>query len=875
MECKRLLFLSLILALALASLSFFIQPVQATIYRVQTVRGESTSSSSATATFGNSITTGNVIVVIVGYYGSGTLLSTIESGVSLTERIRSVTYINHHVIIFTGVVSSGASRTITVTLSMAASDIIIDACEYQGVSIIGGIPDLDASATNYGNSAYPSTGITSTTSQASEIWVGGIFAGGYGQSSPTNGFTLIDGVKVAFGSLAYLDKNAFSMGSAESSTTMAASYNWVGAIITLKASVTWHNVETWTIKSYGSDWVNVTISITGSGTTSPAAGFYNDTYRVGDTLTITAYPGVGYTYYGMVRNGQLWTTSNPGVITNLGNVGFQNESIQAIFMEWHDVETWQIYGNMVGSWHIVESWTVRARTTVTWRVVESWTLKVYAPSGFHSVENWTINVIAASWRSAENWTIMVNSTLAWRTIETWNVSVTTTELGFHDIETWTLNMFAAKTVISWDPAMQFYLKALGTYVGFDDTAYFDSFTWNLEDCTYISFTNIYMDNGSPIPSLTISMRGGNVSFGQIDYMNAVSFMFYANQGTIVTLDLTGLDATPYTVIIDGVPMPVDTGWIWDGTTLRVSYIMPASTSHVVLSWAVISTYWHDTEAWDVSLNPAGAIISGITWYYRSNTITTNSITGFEMSDTMDNSLSYVSQNLGVSSDAIQFGFMAYMVNSRNVSVSLTGDVPTAIITRSIIGEGADSATVGISGSALVLGMNSIDVKLYIRLASSTWLLSGEFTSQRLMYTNLIGSSWQFNLYTKMELDVLNNTVASCYWGDTTHNSGISGLSFQTPTPQQIAIFYAGRGDWIHAILYPYMIYAGDGVYGLGFLFVGGVLYLRHKKWEVILVCLFLFGGVGGVGLLIPDAAYRLLYVIVALALTWLLTRVFK
>ena len=262
-------------------------------------------------------------------------------------------------------------------------------------------------------------------------------------------------------------------------------------------------------------------------------------------------------------------------------------------------------------------------------------------------------------------------------------------------------------------------------------------------------------------------------------------------------------------------------------------------------------------------------------YYRSNTITANGITGYELSASIDNTLSSATQNLGVSSDPVQFGFLAYMVNSRNVSISLTGDAPTAIITRSTIGEAMDSATVTISETALTLGMNTINVKLYIRLGTSTWLLSAEYTTQRLMYTRLVAASWQFNLYTKTELDTSNNTVASCYWGDSEHKSGISGLSFQIPTPQELALYYAGQGDWLHAVLYPYMIYAGDAIYGLGFLFVGGVLYLRHKKWEVILVCLFLFGGSTGLGLLIPDVAYRLLYVVVALALTWLLTRVFK
>ena len=507
-------------------------------------------------------------------------------------------------------------------------------------------------------------------------------------------------------------------------------------------TTTWHNTETWQIKSYGfgSNYVNVTISITGSGTTSPPAGFYNTTYRHGDTLTITAYPAGGFTYYGIVRNGLLWTTANPGVITNLGNVGFANESIQVIFMDWHTVESWTIRGNAASSWHTAESWTVRVRTTITWHIVESWTLKTFTNATFHVVESWTIKLYAQHtlvWNAVETWTILTNATSAWHTVETWLFNLTTTEFGFHDVETWTLNALAVKKIVSWNPAIKFSLQCLGTYIGFDDTVYFDNFTLG---CDYITFRNVYMDDGSPIPSLTISMQGGNVSFGQIDYGNAMSFMFYANPGTTVTLSLSGLDSTPYTVIVDGVPMPVDTGWSWDGTTLTVSYVMPASTSHVVLSWLQISTYWHDVEPWTMGLNPPGAIVSGITWYYRSNTITVNSITGYELSPNMDNSLSQVAQNLGVSSDAVQFGFSVYLVNSHNVSVSLTGDVPTAIITRSTVGEGMGSATFDVSDFGMTLGLNTINVKLYIRLSLSSWLLSAEYTSQRLMYTRLVASS---------------------------------------------------------------------------------------------------------------------------------------
>ena len=564
-------------------------------------------------------------------------------------------------------------------------------------------------------------------------------------------------------------------------------------------------------------------------------------------------------------------------LLSLSILCFLVPKLSADAADWTNVETWTANLSGSGSWHTVERWTFSGRASPSWRIVEKWTLSFQASASWQDIEYWTFNfyVHTEAWYDAEIWTLAFDDFSGWFDTETWNVTGETTDLVFHEIETWNITGTALKQIFSWDPLTKFYLSGLGTYIGFDNYVYFDSFTWDPSDCTYITFTNIYMDEGVPIPSLTVSMIGGNVSFDTLSYLDMVSFTFYGDTGSYAVLYLTGLYTTPYNVTIDGEAYPTGTKWGWDGVMLTVGYSMPSPTSRVVLSWAEITTVWNGVETWNIEYSPPGVIVSGVTWYYRSNTITTNSITGYELSASIDNTLSSASQNLGVSSDPVQFGFLAYMVNSRNVSISLTGDVPTAIITRSTIGEAMDSATVTISERALTLGMNTINVKLYIRLGTSTWLLSAEYTTQRLMYTRLVAASWQFNLYTKTALDPSNNVVATAYWGDSTHQSGISGLSFQTPTAQETAIFYAGHGDWIHAILYPYMIYAGDAVYGLGFLFVGGVLYLRHKKWEVILVCLFLFGGAGGLGFLIPDIAYRLLYIVTALALTWLLIKVFK
>ena len=48
---------------------------------------------------------------------------------------------------------------------------------------------------------------------------------------------------------------------------------------------------------------DVTISVSGQGTTVPAVGHYATTYRVGDSLTITATPASGWAFDYMTRNG--------------------------------------------------------------------------------------------------------------------------------------------------------------------------------------------------------------------------------------------------------------------------------------------------------------------------------------------------------------------------------------------------------------------------------------------------------------------------------------------------------------------------------------------------------------------------------------------
>jgi hypothetical protein len=73
----------------------------------------------------------------------------------------------------------------------------------------------------------------------------------------------------------------------------------------------------------------VTITVTGQGTTIPAAGTYSATYKVGDSLSIQATPGSGWSLKIMKRNGADWTSANPGGFVNLAAA----ENIEVVFVQ--------------------------------------------------------------------------------------------------------------------------------------------------------------------------------------------------------------------------------------------------------------------------------------------------------------------------------------------------------------------------------------------------------------------------------------------------------------------------------------------------------------------------------------------------------------
>jgi len=230
-----------LLASFLASISFFVLPVHANgITRVQgNARGTGTSSPIA-VTIGSTPTSGNVLVAVISS-GSSTAYRTVssitETNVVWTYQIRSQHYEFSYmqVEIWVGVVSASASTSVSVAFSGSMNKGgVVDICEYSGVATSS---FLDQTATSGGRNSPSNTGTTATTTLANELWIGGI-SWYYitKQSSPTNGFAMLDGDVYTQGSCAYLEKIVSATATANSGTSGADNEGWAGAIATFKAS---------------------------------------------------------------------------------------------------------------------------------------------------------------------------------------------------------------------------------------------------------------------------------------------------------------------------------------------------------------------------------------------------------------------------------------------------------------------------------------------------------------------------------------------------------------------------------------------------------------------------------------------------------------
>ncbi len=226
-----------------------IQKAEAAIALVATSTCSAAPGTSISCTLTHTPTNGNALIAVIGARGASSSVSDVigsisETGASWSEDIRagtSTAATTGNVNIWSAINVSGASTAVTINLTTSTNASAIIG-EYSGIAFSG---QDDKNATSSAGAVNPAkTGTTAATTQASELWVGGLACQDARRtySAPTGGFTIK--AQIAAGSTTagvctgYLDKIVSATGVASSSATMSTAATWFGAIQTYKAAPT-------------------------------------------------------------------------------------------------------------------------------------------------------------------------------------------------------------------------------------------------------------------------------------------------------------------------------------------------------------------------------------------------------------------------------------------------------------------------------------------------------------------------------------------------------------------------------------------------------------------------------------------------------------
>ena len=274
----------------------FVTPV-----RVRSATGYSSSSSSTsfTVTMGATPAIGNTLVAVISTRGNaiGQVSGITSTGATWTRTAQSTNTSGSTTEIWSAPVGSGAGTVVTVSTSAGRCAGVV--MEYSGIPTTNAVDQTAASPGGSGTATL--TGTTAATTQANEVWIGGI---GYRTSSltlgtPLNSFSSVANAQSNSGSASNnakvyaLDRIVSATGTASSGGTLTASAVWSGAISTFKAAS------------------SSTLALSGTAATN-----YTLTGMTG-SVAITAKP---LTVTGLTATSKIYDGTLPATLT--GNAAF-------------------------------------------------------------------------------------------------------------------------------------------------------------------------------------------------------------------------------------------------------------------------------------------------------------------------------------------------------------------------------------------------------------------------------------------------------------------------------------------------------------------------------------------------------------------------
>jgi hypothetical protein len=427
-------------------------------------------------------------------------------------------------------------------------------------------------------------------------------------------------------------------------------------------------------------------------------------------------------------------------------------------------------------------------------------------------------------------------------------------------------------------ALSFSVFAYGDYVWSSESVFVfdDGGTFGLESGLTATFVDA-VNNGSFVVFDTLQVESGAVmdefAFSVVGTANVTLIslesnyiVFVSDAAAVVTLyaDSYGPSASVSGGVVSGYDATAN---IWEIT---------------VSSSGEVTVYFNSVEP-TPTVSPTHTPITSVTtnsasvdFYYWSSTQTVNNQTGYNFEVSEGSAATFVSASV-IGEATADFGY-AVWVTHFDGSVTQLVSPYSAVVSRSSVGSGFQNGTVAVSSRDLVVGYTGLKVGLYVRFDGGSWVPLAYFVSDVLYYRQVSAATWTFSLYTELAYDGVD-TTALAYWGNSSVNSGVLGVVFREAPPQEIGLGLLGSGEWVNSVLYPYAFIIGyDIVWGLIMLFFGVNVYLRYRRMEPAVIMLLLFGGTsaaGGFGMLIPNLAYRFVYILVVLFIAAMLYKVFR
>ncbi len=205
--------------------------------------GTANTTSTVNCAFPQAITNGDTLFFVIGERATSSLVSSVtQSGASWSRNLSAASSSGATVEIWSASNVQSAVTSTKITLTRNATTSVILA-EFSGVWLASSTSvDKTATSTSAAAGTTARTGQTAATTQANELWLGGINAIRVtAMSSPSNGFTLqatSTGSTTAGTEIGLLYKLASSTGNATSAITLGSSTRWAGAIVAFKAQPT-------------------------------------------------------------------------------------------------------------------------------------------------------------------------------------------------------------------------------------------------------------------------------------------------------------------------------------------------------------------------------------------------------------------------------------------------------------------------------------------------------------------------------------------------------------------------------------------------------------------------------------------------------------